>query len=615
MSNRHVRLAGAVVFAVLMLVYGMTAAPDLTFWDASELATAASTMGIPHPPGTPLWVILGRLVSNSVSAFLPSIAPVRAVTLLSVFASALTGGIAALMVTRWIGFVGGVCAGVVAGTFFSVWNNATETEVYAVAILVAVVLLFLGERAGRSEIQEEERARVRGVIAFVAGMAVPIHLSVLVALPTAVVFAWRGRQPRVAEVFGWVMLAALGFSAVAILPLLASHGPYLNSGNPVTLDALAAVLRREQYDVAGLWPRRAPLWLQIGNFFQWADWQAGLALEPRSIPSAPRSTVTIVFVIFGAIGLGRLWRQERRLGYAMLTLVVTASLGVVVWLNMLLGPSFGGSLISAGARHEARERDYFFALAFWGWGVLAGIGIGSLSKRVMERWGLGAGGWAKVAGQLVLLATLVPLVLNWSLVNRNSEPAASLPRIYSRMLLGAVPEGGVLFTAGDNDTFPLWYLQYVDGFRTDVQVVSIPLMGAQWYREQLVYDGILPKPLAARWPGLSGILRAAMSGAEAEHRAIRVSALLGAEERELLDPDIGWVFEGLVFRPGQQLLSGETLVDTHALERNARIVRESVLQPLSPAADPALHKAQDLIRCSVLPELTQALLVSQCNGF
>ena len=76
---------------VLLATYLATSAPDLTFWDASELATAAHTLGIPHPPGTPLWVLLAK-----VSAMLfSSTAPPRAVTLLSVWASALAGGVGA----------------------------------------------------------------------------------------------------------------------------------------------------------------------------------------------------------------------------------------------------------------------------------------------------------------------------------------------------------------------------------------------------------------------------------------------------------------------------------------------------------------------------------------
>ena len=114
---------------VLLATYLGTAAPDLTFWDASEFVTAAQTLGVPHPPGTPLWVLMGHLAAL---AFREA-GPARAVTLLSVLASALAGGLGAAMATRWIGARGAVASAVGAGVMLSVWNNATEAEVMVAA--------------------------------------------------------------------------------------------------------------------------------------------------------------------------------------------------------------------------------------------------------------------------------------------------------------------------------------------------------------------------------------------------------------------------------------------------------------------------------------------------
>ncbi|NBW32274.1 MAG: DUF2723 domain-containing protein, partial [bacterium] len=89
------------------------------------------------------------------------------------WASALTGGAAAFALARWIGARGAVVATVMAGVMYSVWNNATETEVYAVAMLVGVAMLLAGEYAGRVDATPDQRRRGRALIAFVAGLAVP----------------------------------------------------------------------------------------------------------------------------------------------------------------------------------------------------------------------------------------------------------------------------------------------------------------------------------------------------------------------------------------------------------------------------------------------------------
>ncbi|WP_337170912.1 DUF2723 domain-containing protein [Gemmatimonas aurantiaca] len=644
--RRGVRLPSSAVAAgvttmVLFTLYLATAAPDLTFWDASELTTAAHTLGIPHPPGTPLWVLLGHVCA----LVFQSVNPARAITMLSVVAGALTGGVGAWLATRWVGARGAVVSAVLAGSFYTVWNNATETEVYAVTLLASVLLLLVAERAGRADIDETQRRRLRGVMAFVVGLAIPLHLSVWVALPAAVAFAWpgvrrgeasssdrtegrssqshasTGVRPGRGELVGWVLLALLGASAVMAMPLMAMHDPALNSGNPVTLDAVLAVLRREQYQVAGMWPRQAPLWLQFGNVLQWADWQVGFGVQPRPVPSLARTGLTVLFVWLAILGVRRLWRHEARVGRAMLLLVLSASFGVVVWLNMRLGPTYGGDLIPANAIHEARERDYFFALAFWAWGMLAGVGLTAVSAALRRARPSGVSIDRVIdrvidsLAMLPLLAAAIPMVVNRAVIDRTREPAATMPRTYARLLLDAVPQHGVLVAAGDNDTFPLWYLQQVEDYRADVTVVTVPLLGAEWYRAQLAGQELLGRDAVQVWPGLSVALRSVMAHAERGQRPVRVSTLLERHERLRLDPTRGWALEGLVYAPSEQLAPGATGLDLAAMQRSRDATPRSALAPLPAGADAAQQTTQELLRCNTIERLTDSLLVSGCNGF
>ena len=597
-------VAAVVTFVVLLATYLATAAPDLTFWDSSELAAAAHTVGIPHPPGTPLWVVIGHVASVLFS----SAGPARAVTLLSVWATAAAGAIGAAMATRWIGARGAVAAAVGAGAMMTVWASATETEVYAVALLLAVAMLAIGERAGRHDVSDDRRARLRALLAFLAALAVPLHLSALVAFPAAVAFAWRGHKPSRSEIVSWGALAALALSAVAILPIRAHELPELNSGHAFTLDAVIAMLRREQYAVSGLWPRSAPLWLQIGNVFEWADWQVAFGLHPKAAPGWTRTPLTVIWAWLAVLGARALWRHDARVGRAMTLLVACGTIGVAYWLNMKVGPSYGAGILPDNAPHEARERDYFFVLGFWSWGMLAGAGIASIATKLASKL-------PNAVAAIALALAAVPLLANAPVMDRTREPVATLPRVFAQLLLDAVPMGGVLVTAGDNDTFPLWYLQQVEDYRTDVTVVTVPLLGARWYREELTdRPRLLADSLVAPRPLLVPLLREVMRQAIASKRALRVSALLPRDDRNLLDPSVGWSLQGLVYAPSPLLEAKSVGLDLPALLRARDRVPPSSLVPLPDGSDGAAWQLQDLLRCTRITALADPLLVSACGG-
>ena len=245
-------LAMIATVAVLLPLYLATAAPDLTFWDSSEFMTAAHTFGIPHPPGTPLWTAIAHVIS----VLFASNGPARSITMLSVLATVAACALGARLVARWLpgrgGVAAAVCSAVAAGTMTSVWSNATETEVYALSLLLAVCMISAGDFAGQRNATDDNRERGRALVAFLAGLTVPLHLSALVALPAAIMFAMHGPRVRAREVAAWIAVAFLGFSAVMILPFRARHGLALNSGNPIDLPSLYALLTRAQVRCCGI---------------------------------------------------------------------------------------------------------------------------------------------------------------------------------------------------------------------------------------------------------------------------------------------------------------------------------------------------------------------------
>jgi hypothetical protein len=322
-----------------------------------------------------------------------------------------------------------------------------------------------------------------------------------------------------------------------IMLVRARHDPPLNQGSPDTVAALADVVARRQYDVAAPWPRQAPLWLQLANVIQYADWQTALSWGRGIFTTPARVAATVAFGALAVAGYRAMRRDAHRAARALLTLLVCGTLGVAVYLNLKAGSSLGWGVLPDSAPHEARERDYFFVLGFWAWGCLAGYGALALARRR---------GWPAAAA---LVACVVPLAGNWSTSDRTREPVASAAREVALALLGSTPPRGVLFAAGDNDSYPLWYAQQVEGARRDVVVVTVSLLPATWYQAELSRRSGLdwrgePAP-KVRWQH-EQIAAQIAGAARRAGRAVIASPSLTAAERALLGGS--WRLEGMVYR-------------------------------------------------------------------
>jgi len=216
---------------------------------------------------------------------------------------------------------------------------------------------------------------------------------------------------------------------------------------------------------------------------------------------------------------------------------------------------------------------------------------------------------------IAIAAAALPVIANASAMNRKREPVASLPRVYARLLLDAVPANGVLFAAGDNDTFPLWYLQQVEDHRADVIIVTVPLLGATWFRDELRRRrGLLSAAEVATWPGLDAVVSSIVQNASRMARPYRVSTLLAARSRNSIDPLAGWALEGLVYAPSRSVPRGTVALDRASLATWRERVPPSALSPIPQGIDGAAEQIQELLRCTRVTSLSDTLLVSVCRG-
>src|SRR5215218_8569763 len=495
------RAAALTALAVLAL-YVVTLAPSTAMWDASEYITAAYTLGIPHPPGNPLFVLLGRVAS-----LLPIGGVAYRVNLLVAVCSALAAGIWFLVAervlaqwisVRWVRLAGSVLAAMLSATAFTVWNQSVVNEkVYTVslaffAVVSWLTVLWCDDPDGR------RADRILVLIAYLIGLGYTNHPAGFLVGP-AVATAVLVRRPRTVLRWRLIMSAvfalALGLTPFAFEPIRAAHHPALNEGEPTgcteriavactfsdtTVRRLMDNINRVQYGKPNLSERQAPFSAQLGMWWLYFKWQ--WLRDPHGTQAGLQGVLAALFLGLGIAGGGVHWQRDRASFWFFGPLVFTVTFALVYYMNFKYGASQAPDVV--GVEREVRDRDYFYLWSFSAWSVWAALGLVGLWRAAAERAGVRAR-WAATAPILVLGA--LPLVGNWRAASRAGEWAT---REWARDVLNSVEPYGVLITGGDNDTFPLWYAQEVEGVRRDVTVAVTSLLNTDWYAR-----GLLRRPI------------------------------------------------------------------------------------------------------------------------
>lgn len=495
----HAALAATGIFAL----YTLTLAPTATWWDASEYIATAYTVGIPHPPGNPLFIALAKTWTILLAPL--GLSPAVRVNL---FAAATSAGaffflfliahriLVQLLGSRWQATAGAAASVLAGATAYTVWSQSNANEkVYTLSLLIIAAVSWLAMR-WKDLPPGPKRQRLLVAAVYLLALGSTSHL--MSVLPAAALLAFVGlvelrllADPRF---LGRCTLAVVvGLSFNFFLPIRAAQRPAINEGDPLCAGAaetvaaiytngragcpaLASALKREQYQKPPVSVRMAPFAHQVHNYFQYFDWQWARGADPAEPVSGKRLPFTMIFLALGLAGLAAVWRTDRHTGVYFAVLAATLSVGLVYYLNF----RYGYSIAPPGTgqdRYEVRERDYFFVAGFALWGVLAGIGLSAawmwLGRKLQVR--------ARATAPVLAVAA-VPLVLNLSWASRTGDYAA---RDWAYNLLNSLEPYAVFFTNGDNDTFPLWYLQEVEGIRRDVTVVVVQYLFTDWYPKQL----------------------------------------------------------------------------------------------------------------------------------
>lgn len=596
------RLLAIVIFLYALILYISTLSPTASFWDPGEFIAVAHGLEVTHPPGSPLFLLLGRLFSM----FVPVSKVAFSINLLSGLTSALTIMLLYLIIVRLVrewkghpdtysligkislysGAVVGACTFAVTDSF---WFNAVEAEVYATSMFfTAIVVWLILKWSEHHDSPHNERWLV--LIAYMFGLAVGVHLLNLLAIffvvpiiyfkkyefniksffvaavlasvafliiyPITVadipslaghikestygiitpfvflviflcVIIWgiyytQKRRWHIANIalVSYLMIL-IGFSSYALVMIRSMQDPPIDENDPQTVQSFVSYINRDQYGQTPLFrgydynndlgridrtkkvffPRRydedpshlkkyaeyssdwSYFWdYQVGHMYlRYFGWQfigrdsdiqdAGVNagfVPGRNKGNPGHNVYFFIPFILGLVGMVFHFQKDWKRALAVSALFIMTGFAIVVFLNQY--------------PFQPRERDYSYVGSFFAYSIWIGLGVTGLIELATDL--IKQNKWIAygIAGLCFIGAPLNMLRENYHDHDRSHRYVAP---DYAYNLLSSCAPYAILFTNGDNDTFPLWYLQEVEHVRTDVRVVCLSLLNTEWYIKQL----------------------------------------------------------------------------------------------------------------------------------
>jgi len=331
----------------------------------------------------------------------------------------------------------------------------------------------------------------------------------------------------------------IGYSTYAVIFIRSAADPPIDENDPETLDAIVSYLKREQYgetpllkgptydermgtvslDSETLFPRRySPdpnhgriyaqydsdwefFWkYQVGHMYvRYFLWQfVGRASDIQDAPpatgfqfiddrspandylfqtpseEASRNVYFILPLLLGLIGAGYHFNRDWRRAFSVLTLFLMTGIGIILYLNQ--------------TPLQPRERDYSYVASFFAFSLWVGIGATGLLQLTLDYFRDSMKPSTQKVALLGLAGALFLAIPFWMTIENYDDHDRSGNYVapdYAYNMLMSLEEDAVVFTNGDNDTFPLWYLQEVEEVRRDVRVVNLSLLNTSWYVRQL----------------------------------------------------------------------------------------------------------------------------------
>jgi len=355
------------------------------------------------------------------------------------------------------------------------------------------------------------------------GLIGPLTFSIILTafISWGIYFTHKNKYRTANIVILCYAMILIGYSSYSLIFIRSLADPPIDENDPETIESFISYLEREQYGSTPLltgytydnskgrvneeeevfFPRRYSArgmhmqqyqnyesdWDYFINYqvnhmyiryFNWnfigrdsdiqdASWQSGFTDTPNEENPAHNSYFYIPFLI-GLFGMIFHFQKDWKRALSLLVLFIMTGLAIIVFLNQ--------------TPMQPRERDYAYVGSFFAFAIWIGMGGVGFIEMVKEFF---KSNTTVAYGMMGILLIATPGVMGYQNFDDHDRSGRYVASDYAYNLLQSAAPNSILFTNGDNDTFPLWYLQEVEGVRTDVRVVCLSLLNTDWYIKQL----------------------------------------------------------------------------------------------------------------------------------
>jgi hypothetical protein len=588
MSNKILnRLVAFGVFLVTAIVYIKTLSVTVVFWDVGEFCSASYLLQVPHPPGSPLFLLVARV--GSMLPFFSDLAARMHVT--SAMGSALGimflylvavktiikfRGIPETTIDRLVVY-GASAIGAWTLAFTSTyWENSTEAEVYGMSMLFVSIIMWLAY-VWWDKADEPHNEKYIILIAYLIGLSLGVHLLSLLCIFTVMLVIYLRRYEITRQsIIKFCLVAVIGFFIIypgivqflpsmldgefkgqqsdifPFIPILVligvAYGAYrtiktqqkmlhiaclmflfitlgfttyveviiranvpnipMNENDPSVLAHFTSYITREQYGDTPL--LKGESWDNDLQSYRTKLFPRRFSQEPMHEPTRANYTsdwdfmwnwqinhMFVRYILWNFVGVEGDWQDagvswKYTWGIPLLFSLLGFYYHVrrdlknsIPWVVLFLVMGLAFALYANMQQPQPRERDYFYVGAFYVMALWVAVGVVALIDLLKSVLSYKGAYNAGVSGVLAICAIAVPVNLvrvGWFEHDRSGDYMAW---DYSYNMLQSCEQDGILITNGDNDTFPLWYLQDVEGVRRDVRIVNLSLVNTPWYILQL----------------------------------------------------------------------------------------------------------------------------------
>jgi len=584
------RFLATLVFFITFAVYFSTMAPTVSFWDTGEFIATSHILGIPHPPGSPLFLLIGKLftlipISSDIAFRMNIFSPLisaATISLLFLICNQFIDRLDSKDDVKHFKMWSSLTASLTFAFTHSHWFNAVETEVYALSGFMTALVVYLILMWSKYKEKEHSTMYLMGIV-YVIGLATGVHLLNLLTIPfigliiyfstsnfstknlivtlslslltfiviqnviikgfptivskigfegllllmgTLFYFLYssiKNKKTISSLIYTSLFLIIIGYSTYLTIFIRSGQNPNIDEANPETIIEATSYLNRDQYGSMSLLPRKfnnlpskisvvgSPeypdfefssrqdynymtynmseqasfLWAyQINKMYiRYFLWQfagkgpsndsfvSDFGALPKQDGVDWRQFGLPLALIMGLFGAYFHFRKNKYDAFSLLVLFIMTGIAIIFYLNQ--------------DNPQARERDYSYVASFMTFAIWISIGIFNtinyISDTLLEKSIKLKASYFMISMFLVFIP-LRMLIANYDEHDRTGNYIA-WDMAYN--MLQTCEPNAIFFTNGDNDTFPVWYLQEVEKIRTDVKVVNLSLLNTPWYVTQL----------------------------------------------------------------------------------------------------------------------------------